>query len=412
MIERVRRILKKSRSGQANLSNSDIVDFSTRELIDSIHSFISEKVQKDSVKATDGEPDSLVPVTSDCQLEQDVGGGCTTAGCTYYRFLTYTPYWAISVRGKSGCVECFLLPMTELASFTNSEHLSRLKLQLRIENATCTLDGYEISLDERNAILSGLLKDLVSRSREAARMTALPTHASLAGEGESLSRAVKALVSEKHSLAQKIVTQQEEILGHLARELHDSVIAEIMMLKRSLTGDRPLSEGEMVSVLNRVSELLYDLCEDLTPRDLKDWGLLTVLKGLLERIHERSGLQINFDCANALPSMPDEVELQIYRIIQECLNNVEKHADATSVDVNVEDVAGVLKVSIRDNGKGVGGKVVSSDRSRFGGRGAGILRERAELINCHFPARILVDSKADRGTHVILEICYAAGDSQ
>src|SRR6202000_192659 len=99
--------------------------------------------------------------------------------------------------------------------------------------------------------------------------------------------------------------------------------------------------------LDRVSQKLRDICHDLAPRDLIDWGLKTVIEDLLERVEERTGADCIFDCEGELPDFPYPVQLHIYRIVQELLNNVEKYAEASRIDVNIKVFENLVRLTVK-----------------------------------------------------------------
>lgn len=326
---------------------------------------------------------------------------------TYLRFLAYTPTWALSVRASQRSVEIFLLPTSDLVVFEQSETPSSLKLSLKLEPRNLwTVDNYAVTEIEQNTLVRSLFRDMIVRSKGDAEIPSNAMRLPLPPDGESLARSVRALMGDKQMLVQKIVTQQEDIQGRIGRDLHDAIISDIMCLKRSLSGDRRLSDAEMISILDGVTDQLYEICEALTPRNLKDWGLQTVLRNLLNGAAEQTGAHCVFECPTKLPELPEEVELHIYRIVQECLNNVRKYALAGNIKLSLLNDGATLTVKIQDDGKGFD-RIDCSPRNTKGGRGRGIVRERTELINCYYPARLLVESEQLVGTIVTLEVHFS-----
>jgi signal transduction histidine kinase len=109
-------------------------------------------------------------------------------------------------------------------------------------------------------------------------------------------------------------------------------------------------------------------------------------------------------CERELPPLPEPVKLHIFRVIQECLNNVEKYSGASRVQVIIEKKGdNQLAFVVLDNGKGFE-PGVASERTDGGGMGIGSMRERTELIRCYFPARLKIDSQPGVGTRVTLEV--------
>ncbi len=329
----------------------------------------------------------------------------------YLRFWFYAPVWAISIRASKETLEVFLQPTSNLLQMTEQELPSMLKLRLGycIENdrAAWSMDGHDISEREVTTLLRSVFKDMIVRSGTELNFSADAMRLPIGAGGESLSRSVKALVDEKFCLSQKIVSQQEEIQRKVARELNDAVISDIMILKRSLTGDKRLSDEQVIEILDRVTSQIYDICDDLTPRDLQDWGLHTVASSLIERLQERTKAVCTLTCPQELPRLPEEVELNIYRIVQESLNNIEKYAQAKTITVLMLVDGPILTVSIEDDGQGFT-SINATPGSKKGGRGGNIMRERAALIRLYYPTRLFVQSSPQAGTKITLELQIAS----
>lgn len=324
-----------------------------------------------------------------------------------FRFWIYSSVWALTVRTCREHLEVFLQPSSSLLQLEEQEQASALKLKLgfKIESSQVTwyLDGHVVNESEVNTLLRSLFKDMLVRSGADLSLPPDALRLPIGDGGESLSRSVRALVDEKFTLSQKVVSQQEEIQGRVARELHDAVISDIMILKRSLKGDNRLSDEQVIEILDRITDQIYDICEDLTPRDLQDWGLPTVVSSLIERMAQRMPVKCSLVCPEELPRLPEEVELNIYRIIQESLNNIEKYSAATNVTVSLSVAGETMRISIEDDGQGFSAPSSAPAGTR-GGRGSHIMRERSALIRLYYPNRLMVNSNQLTGTKVILEL--------
>ena len=226
---------------------------------------------------------------------------------------------------------------------------------------------------------------------------------------EDWAKTVQDLTLEKQNLAFKVVKQEEEMKHRLARELHDTVIADLMMLKRYLGGDKKLTNDEIVEIVDHITMQLRDVCSDFAPRNFKEWGLTMCLRDVLERMEQRSGIKTQFFCDFNLPDLPDPVGLHIYRIIQEGLNNIEKSSGATSVQVKIESPQEkYFRFTLTDNGKGFDVSELDKDKDdmspEHGGMGLGGMQERADLIRCFYNTSFKIDSEIGKGSTVTLEI--------
>jgi signal transduction histidine kinase len=260
-----------------------------------------------------------------------------------------------------------------------------------------------VSNDELSAIMRALIKDVIARSRDA--FDNLPETVKLVASGQSFAGSIRSLVAEKHALVQKIVDQQEAIQGQLARELHDSVLGNIMLLRRSLSGAKRMDDDEVMTVLDEIAQSLRDVCQDLSPRDLKDLGLQPILEELCHNLEARTHCECVMECATPIPEFPQEVSLHIYRIAQECFNNIANHASATMVKLAIAIENDKFTMSVSDNGVGFdAAQPAANRRARVGGTGAGIMKERAELIGYSYPAKVWVESQPGKGTRTVLQV--------
>lgn len=333
----------------------------------------------------------------------------------FSRLIVATSQWALSVRGRKESVDCFIIPATEIMTLPNSELPSRNKLTLKVhdrEIGAWTVSDVVVTGDEMNALMRGLFKDVVSRTRSD--LDGMPEPLRLIASGYSFAGAVRALMAEKQALVQKMVDQQEAILSSLAREIHDVVIGNVMLLKRNLSskaGKAAINEEEARAILDEISEKLREICQDLYPRDLKDCGLRPLLEELCDAASSRIGCPCHFHAPETLPDFPTEVALHIFRIAQECLNNTAKHASASMASINIEADHGVFNMTIRDDGKGYKTSEAAQARTTAGGSGTGIIRERTELISVVYPAKIWFDSQPQKGTKIVLEVLYGGMES-
>jgi PAS domain S-box-containing protein len=190
--------------------------------------------------------------------------------------------------------------------------------------------------------------------------------------------------------------------SRLARELHDavsqtlfsaSVIAESLprlwerdpdKVRRGLEQLQRLTKGALAE--------MRTLLLELRPTALVDAELGDLLQQLTEAFAARTSVEVSLT-VEGQRSLPPEVQIALYRVTQEALNNVTKHARATQVTVSLRSQPKGVELRIRDDGRGF-----DPDRVRPGRLGLNILRERAEAIG----ATLQVTSQADRGTEVAI----------
>ncbi len=313
------------------------------------------------------------------------------------------------MRGSAGIVEIFLVPAAEIFLLSQAETAMRLKNVLRLnkslENEVWSIDGLSADSDELFYLVRNLFKQLLLATVQEAQ-DEVPGASILQNlEGEELRDAVNQIILAEHNMAQKIVSQQEEIQNRIARDLHDAVIADIMSLKRLLSGDKRLNNDEVVENLDQICTRLREICHDLAPRDLRDWGLQTVIEDLVERLAHRTGADCSFTCDGELPELPYPVQLHIYRIVQESLNNMEKYAKASKIIVKFEIVGKDIRITMRDNGQGFSEPPEGELRSKKeGGTGLSGIKERTEMIRCFFKTNLSVTSTPGEGSETVLEV--------
>jgi len=192
---------------------------------------------------------------------------------------------------------------------------------------------------------------------------------------------------------------QELERTRLARELHDETgqaLASILLGLKAL--ERELGEEPLAVIRNLVDSALGDvrrLTVELRPPALDDFGLAAAVERLASVIRERSGLEVGVNVAVPEGSLPREYETALYRIVQEALTNVVKHASARSVSIVVTSAARTVRVVIEDDGTGFAKRDVREEALGLVG-----MRERAQLLG----GRLEVESSPGGGTTIVAEL--------
>ncbi|OZG72284.1 histidine kinase [Hahella sp. CCB-MM4] len=204
-------------------------------------------------------------------------------------------------------------------------------------------------------------------------------------------------------LSHKTVQHQEEERRRVSRELHDGINQLLVSVKYRLEAAMAnipdsggvardsLVKGE--EVLNRAIQEVRRISHDLRPSVLDDLGLLAALNQLLDDFRERTGISMDVDIQPQQSEISEEVATTLYRIVQEALSNIEKHAQATRLTLSLEEDAEGLFLCISDNGVGI---VKKDDFAR---RGIGLrnMRERVEFLGGEFE----LSSRAGNGTRIM-----------
>jgi signal transduction histidine kinase len=201
----------------------------------------------------------------------------------------------------------------------------------------------------------------------------------------------------------RVVQAQELERRRLARELHDetgqaltSILLGLKPLEDALTG-HPAREA-LAELREHVVAALQDvrrLAVELRPKLLDDFGLVPALERLTESFAEQTSMRVDFHSALGEKRLPSEVETALYRVVQESLTNVVKHARARSVSVSVVRRNGAVAAVIEDDGAGFQPATARED-------GVGLLgmRERLALLD----GRLEIESRPGAGTTLVAEV--------
>ncbi len=216
---------------------------------------------------------------------------------------------------------------------------------------------------------------------------------------------------ERKYLAQIIETQENE-RKRISRELHDEIGQALTAIKFDLElmdKDLPATFpavrerlGEAKSLSNQTLAAMRQLSMDLRPTMLDDVGLIPTLRWYIQNFSNRLDISSNFQAIGLEEKLPPQIETAFYRIIQEALNNVAKHADATRVEISLERRDSIISVSVMDNGRGFDlDKVLRTESPE---RGFGILGMHERVS--HLGGKINIQSKPDFGTYIYIEVPY------
>jgi len=210
--------------------------------------------------------------------------------------------------------------------------------------------------------------------------------------------------------ARRITHAQENERQRIARELHDDTIQSLIVLSRRLetlaASDERLPEAitqgikELRELTGGVIQRVRRFSQDLRPSILDDLGLLPALEELTTDLNRQAGLQAEFQVLGTKRRLSSEVELTLFRIAQEALNNVRKHAQATRVVLTVEFINGAVQMTVQDDGKGFIPPKLTEHLVAVGKLGLLGMYERARLIG----GMLTVESAPGQGTRVIVKV--------
>jgi two-component system CheB/CheR fusion protein len=212
---------------------------------------------------------------------------------------------------------------------------------------------------------------------------------------------------ERLELLRRIVSTQEDERRRISRELHDQLGQSLTALRLKLEGLRAEAGkrsklqgkiGELAEVVQRLDADVDFLAWELRPTALDDLGLIVALSNYAQEWSKNFGVEVNFHSGGLGDArLASLVESNLYRIGQEALNNVAKHAEATSVDMLLERRDDHAVLIVEDNGRGFDPE---GAHTSDGGRGMGLvsMRERAALVG----GSVEIESRQGEGTTVFV----------
>lgn len=234
-------------------------------------------------------------------------------------------------------------------------------------------DGYlaePISREELLATVGSLLRlkqaerdaRLQAREAEKARQELKDAH-------NELEQRVREQTEEVRQLSVKLMKLQDDERRRIARELHDSTGQMLAAMKMVLDQMKTEAKGESISSLvlqtieinEEMSRQLRTMSYLLHPPLLDEVGLPSALKWYTDGFAERSAIKVNLQIDSAFGRLPSEMEIALFRVVQECLTNIHRHSGSPSASIRLNRNSERIDVEISDNGKGI-----STDRLRGG----------------------------------------------
>jgi len=222
--------------------------------------------------------------------------------------------------------------------------------------------------------------------------------------------------SQLQAASRRALEVQETERRVTARELHDSVGQQLTALSLNLTLLRaavPKSAADAVAqrindsqaLIEETSQSLRHVMMELRPPGLDELGLLAALRHHAARVASRSNLKFHVSGSEPVPRLEPDEAIALFRIAQEALNNIVKHAQANEFSIELTHEGESVRLTVSDNGKGLAGL-----QTRRAPHGMGMLtmRERAEAIG----AQLTVASQASQGTRITVDLPHRKQTSE
>jgi len=250
--------------------------------------------------------------------------------------------------------------------------------------------------------------DKVRRGDFSARVPEVAGDPDIARLTEMANLMLDRLAEHRQAVAAQILRAQEEERKRIARELHDetaqsltSIVVNLVAVEQ-LAGSNGIDEQlrDRLRMTKEVAQRTLDetrrLMMDLRPSVLDDLGLVPALRWFISQRVLPAGLKADFEATGLTERLPEELETALFRILQEAINNVVKHARARNVTVRLSREDGCIKGVVSDDGQGF--HVVHMVGKPVRDRGLGLfgMQERAALVG----GKVEVESAPGRGTTV------------
>jgi len=213
-----------------------------------------------------------------------------------------------------------------------------------------------------------------------------------------------------HSVIVRVIEAQERERQHLARRMHDgpaqaltNLILQAEICERLFDMDPSRARAELVNLKNAVNATFQQIrgfIFELRPMMLDDLGLIPTLRRYVKDFADKSGLSVNLTITGKERRLPSHIEVTLFRIIQELLNNVGQHAHASRVQISLDIQDRLVRASVEDDGSGFDVDAVLASARERKGLGISAMQEQVEMLR----GKIHFESGIGRGTKVTLEI--------
>lgn len=215
-------------------------------------------------------------------------------------------------------------------------------------------------------------------------------------------------IRQQNTISKKIIENQENEQNRIAKDIHDGIGQMLTGLKYNLESidlTDPQKAGDKIENLKdlttKILQGVRTATFNLTPPELTDYGIVPALQKLTEELSSLTGKEIVFfnktDFNRRLDSL---IEINLYRITQEAINNAIKYAESTHIIVTISHSEQLLSISIDDNGKGFDPENTKKEKNGKGGMGMTFMKERIKYIN----GRLFINSSPNEGTRVTLNV--------
>ncbi|MGE5111175.1 MAG: ATP-binding protein [Acidobacteriaceae bacterium] len=276
-----------------------------------------------------------------------------------------------------------------------------------LKNHAKSLWGMPLKANDRviGVIAIGFERPYQWLPTERELLRAIADRSALAIDRASIMDAVREREIRIAELSGHLLKAQEEERKRISRELHDETGQALMvirlylgMLESTVTGRTPKAKiHELLDVVDRTIEGIRRIIARLSPLLLQELGMVAAIRKEAKDLARNTGVKTEVMLAEDVGRLAPEVETAIYRVVQEALHNIAKHAHARTVNVHVTRDSKSVRVLVEDDGIGIAGSSTNPQRRTFGLAG---MRERITALG----GTIRVHSRKGQGTRITVNV--------
>jgi signal transduction histidine kinase len=285
------------------------------------------------------------------------------------------------------------LEAAQHAAWESNRHLQQINQTLRLHTAALAAANRRL---EREVARRKAGEEVIKKGKEQYRTLFL--------ESQIMQKKLR-------QLTRQIIMAQEEERKEISRELHDEVVQTLVGINVELSA---LGRGASVGLhalkakiartqrlVENSVEAVHRFARELRPAVLDDLGLIPALHAYSKSLAERKKIKIQMTAFGGVEALGNSKRTVLYRVAQEALTNVARHADATEVRMSIAEVSGAIRMEISDNGKSfhVGRALLAKNPKRLGLIG---MKERVEMVG----GSLAIESAPDTGTTVRADIPF------
>lgn len=335
-----------------------------------------------------------------------------------YRYLFENASDAMWVHDMKGYILDGNEAFAKLAGYSRTELIG-----MNIMRFLVSEESIDVAREVRRRLLSG--KDIkqpyeqrfVRKNGTTGVMKMASSPVIIDGEVKGFQHVARDVTEEKQLqenmrfYVQQITRAQEDERKRIARELHDELSPPLLLIIQRLDAITSTTRSRLSHSLkskiedlhSQVTEALENLrrcAQNLRPRIIDDLGLVAALEWMAENLTKDYGIDAQVKVVGVEQSLPDEVQLLLFRIAQEALTNIRRHAEASRAWITLKFNDNKIVLTIKDNGKGFELPQRMGDLASIGKLGLAGMQERAQLIR----GNLMLHSELGKGTTVTVEV--------